>query len=212
VLVWSLIVSVLLFGAVVAWDSGLVAAVTATDRSRLSVAILALTLGTTAGCGWRMHWLAREVDVVLEAASGRRPAAGSLLARHLAAGERAGVGKEDDAPGHLVDLLIARAKGAHDLGWFVADLLLKLGLVGTIVGFVFMLGSVAGAGSLEADAIQEVLARMSTGMGTALFTTLAGLSGSIVVGLQCLAADKAADDLIERILALDPGERAGASF
>jgi hypothetical protein len=211
-LVWSLLLSLLAFGAVVALDSGLIAAVTVTDRSRLSIVIFALTLVATAVCGWRMRWLAREVDVVLAAECGGRPAADSLLGRHVEAIERAGQGAADDDAGHLVDLLIARAKGAHDLGWFVSDLLLKLGLIGTIVGFVFMLGSVAGAGSLEADAIQEVLARMSTGMGTALFTTLAGLTGSIVVGLQYLVADKAADELIERILALAPTQRAGASL
>ena len=39
-------------------------------------------------------------------------------------------------------------------------------------------------------------------MGTALFTTLAGLTGSILLGLQYLLLDKGADVLIERILRL----------
>ncbi len=40
------------------------------------------------------------------------------------------------------------------------------------------------------------------GMGTALFTTLAGLTGSILLGLQYLVIEKGADILLEQILRL----------
>jgi len=100
----------------------------------------------------------------------------------------------------LTDALAERLKGAHELGWFVADILLKLGLVGTIIGFILMLGSIANTASLDVNTMQKVLREMSGGMGTALFTTLAGLIGSILLGLQYLLLDKSADELILRII------------
>ncbi|MCG8379782.1 MAG: MotA/TolQ/ExbB proton channel family protein [Proteobacteria bacterium] len=101
---------------------------------------------------------------------------------------------------NTVDILIARTKGSHDIGWFLVDVLLKLGLMGTIVGFVLMLGSVANAESLNVDTMQNILQQMSLGMGTALFTTLTGLTCSLLLGLQYLVLDKGADKLIEHIL------------
>lgn len=98
--------------------------------------------------------------------------------------------------------LIAHAKGGHDVGWFLIDVLLKLGLLGTIVGFILMLGSVADTASLDVNTMQKVLKQMSNGMGTALYTTLAGLVGSMSLGLQYLLLDKGADTLIEQILRL----------
>ena len=109
---------------------------------------------------------------------------------------------QDSERSTLVDVLVSQAKGSHDIGWYVVDILLKLGLIGTIVGFILMLGSVADTASLDVNTMQKVLKQMSAGMGTALFTTLAGLTGSILLGLQYLLLDKGADLLIERILRL----------
>ena len=102
----------------------------------------------------------------------------------------------------LVEIVVARAKGAHDIGWFAVDVLLKLGLLGTIVGFVLMLGSVTETVSFDVNTMQEVLRQMSTGMGTALYTTMIGLIGSVCLGFQYMLLDKGADDLIERVLKL----------
>ena len=70
--------------------------------------------------------------------------------------------------------------------------------IGVGIGFILMLGSVADTASLDVNTMQKVLKQMSTGMGTALFTTLAGLVGSILLGAQYLLLDKAGDELIER--------------
>ena len=115
---------------------------------------------------------------------------------------RQGSTENDASPeqSNLTEALSERLKGAHELGWFVVDILLKLGLVGTIIGFILMLGSVANTTSLDVNTMQKVLRQMSTGMGTALFTTLAGLTGSILLGLQYLILDKGADELVHRVI------------
>ena len=84
----------------------------------------------------------------------------------------------------------------------MVDVLLKLGLVGTIIGFILMLGSIADTSSLDVNTMQKVLRQMSSGMGTALFTTLAGLVASMLLGLQYLLADKSADELIRRSIVI----------
>jgi biopolymer transport protein ExbB/TolQ len=63
-----------------------------------------------------------------------------------------------------------------------------------------MLGSVANSATLDVNTMQKILRQMSSGMGTALFTTLAGLIGSILLGMQYLLLDKGADDLLQRVI------------
>ena len=69
-------------------------------------------------------------------------------------------------------------------GWFVSDALLKLGLLGTIVGFIFMLAPIANLTSYEPASLQSALGQMSGGMAVALYTTLAGLVGNILLRIQ----------------------------
>lgn len=69
-------------------------------------------------------------------------------------------------------------------GWFASDALLKLGLLGTIVGFIFMLAPIANLSSYEPASLQAALGEMSGGMAVALYTTLAGLIGNILLRLQ----------------------------
>ena len=117
----------------------------------------------------------------------------------LVRGHHTDAGSESEN-GTATGILVARSKGSHDFGWFIVDSLVKLGLLGTIVGFILMLGSVADTASLDVNTMQKVLKQMSNGMGTALYTTLAGLVGSMSLGLQYLLVDKGADNLIERVL------------
>ena len=46
--------------------------------------------------------------------------------------------------GLLLDTFEAELKNGHLFGWFVADLLLSLGLLGTVIGFIVMLGPISG--------------------------------------------------------------------
>ncbi len=99
--------------------------------------------------------------------------------------------------GDLLDVYESRLKKPHDIGWFVVDVMVKLGLLGTIVGFVLMLGTVVNITDFDLSTVQKILKQMSTGMGTALYTTFAGLVCSILAGVQYHLLDRGADDLIE---------------
>ena len=72
-----------------------------------------------------------------------------------------------------------------DVGWFVAETCLALGLVGTVTGFLFMLGTAfKNIDISNVQTLQDALASMALGMSTALYTTLTGLIASLIIKIQ----------------------------
>jgi DNA-binding transcriptional regulator YdaS (Cro superfamily) len=223
-LVWLVVTGLIIFGITVSWSEGLVGMLVDGDRSRICLIIGLLYFIGTVHCATRVMFLSGELNqaaLITEQIAAER---GRASVR--ASGGQLSVGEhmlprcvmtnylvdlmnahhetlEHETPtekSNLAEALAERLKGAHEMGWFVVDILLKLGLVGTIIGFILMLGSVANTASLDVNTMQKVLRQMSSGMGTALFTTLAGLIGSILLGLQYLLLDKGSDELIHRVI------------
>jgi len=77
-----------------------------------------------------------------------------------------------DTDTELMQVYESRLKSSHDMGWFVSELMIKLGLLGTIIGFILMMSSVTNITDFDITAMQEILQKMSTGMGMALYSTL----------------------------------------
>ncbi len=96
----------------------------------------------------------------------------------------------------LVDVLSERTHGTHETAWWLNGLLLKLGLLGTVVGFIIMTLNVSASTSFDASQAQVILKAMTRGMGVALYTTLIGLTGNIVLGWQLHRLDRAVDWLV----------------
>ena len=76
-------------------------------------------------------------------------------------------------------------------GWFIAESCLVLGLIGTVTGFILMLGTAF----TELDvtnivSVQNALVKMSLGMSTALYTTLVGLISSLVIKIQLVTIER----------------------
>jgi len=71
-----------------------------------------------------------------------------------------------------------------ETGWFVVDLLLKLGLVGTVIGFIIMLSAITEIENFDLTLMNTLLQNMSDGMKVALYTTLTGLITSILLSMQ----------------------------
>lgn len=77
-----------------------------------------------------------------------------------------------------------------DLGHFIADHLLTLGLVGTVIGFIYMLGTTfANIDITQIASLKGALVNMSLGMSTALYTTVSGLICSLLLKIQLLNLD-----------------------
>ena len=93
-------------------------------------------------------------------------------------------------------MLSDRLQNRHAPGHFIADSLLKLGLLGTIIGFILMLLPVGEIEDFDTNLIQQLMVQMSGGMAVALYTTLAGLVTSTLLKLQYLLADSALSELL----------------
>ena len=89
--------------------------------------------------------------------------------------------KRDASPSPLQEADMVRWVG-H--GWFAADLCLKIGLLGTIVGFILMLSPIRDLTAFDPSNLQNALRSMSGGMAVALYTTLAGLACHLLLRVQ----------------------------
>lgn len=75
--------------------------------------------------------------------------------------------------------------GGFDTPWFIAESCLSVGMIGTLVGFMLMLGSSFGnIDPSDINSMKAVIASMAQGMSTALVTTLTGLVFSLGLKVQ----------------------------
>ena len=74
---------------------------------------------------------------------------------------------------------------------FMVGVMTKLGMLGTVIGFIMMLSTCLGSLSLQnVQAVQATLSNMTTGMSTALVTTATGLVCSLILQLQIFNFDQ----------------------
>ena len=82
-----------------------------------------------------------------------------------------------------------------DVGWFISESCLALGMVGTVTGFLIMLGTAfANVDVTNAATLQQALSDMATGMSTALWTTLVGLVCSLIIKVQLVNLEVALNE------------------
>lgn len=72
----------------------------------------------------------------------------------------------------------------QEIGWFSSEACLNIGMIGTVVGFIMMLVGFTTVDTSQVEKIQGLLASMSAGMSTALYTTLVGLVCSQMLKVQ----------------------------
>ena len=79
----------------------------------------------------------------------------------------------------------------YSAGWFIAESCLVLGLIGTVTGFILMLGTAfTELDVTNITSVQNALIKMSLGMSTALYTTLVGLISSLVIKIQLVTIER----------------------
>ena len=82
-----------------------------------------------------------------------------------------------------------------DVGWFISESCLALGMVGTVTGFLIMLGTAfENVDVTNAATLQQALSDMATGMSTALWTTLVGLVCSLIINVQLVKLEVALNE------------------
>jgi hypothetical protein len=72
-----------------------------------------------------------------------------------------------------------------DFLWFSSDVVMSIGMVGTLIGFLLVLTTTfTNVDTTSAAAMKAVIGTLASGMGIALMTTLAGLVSSIIIKFQ----------------------------
>lgn len=197
------------FGFFIAVEQGLVQLALDSDKSYISYVILGIYLLASA------HWL------WLAARLGRERAAFVRLERGFEEEKQIAQLATDPGDGLIgsfvsnvalkdaggsADVLVEAVgddlANGHALGHFISDVLLRLGLLGTIVGFIFMLLPIGEMEGFDAGMMQSLLTAMSGGMAVALYTTLTGLITSTLLKLQYHLLDASAAQLVTRLSVL----------
>ncbi|MBV7378449.1 MotA/TolQ/ExbB proton channel family protein [Maritimibacter dapengensis] len=205
VLKWALLMALITIGCVVSYDYGLLTYLFSADRSRITILIAVLYIGFSAHCLWilvelsheyrrALHWKARLAE---SSAVPEPPEGGGLVDTYVAdliRARRKSSETEGDAE-MLMMSLGASFRRRTKVGTYGADLLYKLGMLGTMVGFVMMLNSMGDMANFDVETLREALQDMIAGMAVSLLTTIAGLIGGILLRLEYNVADALVTDL-----------------
>lgn len=74
---------------------------------------------------------------------------------------------------------------------FMVGIMTKIGMLGTVIGFILMLSTCLGDVSFQnVQSMQSVIGNMTSGMSTALVTTATGLICSLILQLQIFNFDR----------------------
>jgi biopolymer transport protein ExbB/TolQ len=219
---WLTLAGILVTAAMVAADLGLPAALAANDSSHISLIIVLLFIVTSLVAGWRAYRLGRETLAATRLSAAAASQVPLFVVDRTRRQVTTGVSHPPSAAQqhlHLVANKILRGQSAcdqsllmerlentlgrgHEGGWFIADLMVRLGLLGTVIGFIVMLGSVSDTASVDLAILQQLLGNMTDGMRIALYTTLTGLAAGILLGFQYRLLDRAVDRLMAEIIEL----------
>ena len=158
------LVAAALLGA--AWIKGWVPVVVAGDTTRLVLVIGAVFLFGLFSCARKVWQTSLEINQLKE----RRPGDGSRIDRYLASVRgRDGHTRALAASALKLKLGTRIASVRH-----LANSLVILGLIGTVVGFIMALSGVNAETAGDVDAIGPMVSTLISGMSVALYTTLVG--------------------------------------
>ena len=75
--------------------------------------------------------------------------------------------------------------------WFVAETCMAIGMMGTVLGFILMLGgsNLASIDPTDVEGMKNVIGQLASGMATALLTTLTGLIVSVSLRTQLMIGE-----------------------
>ncbi len=74
--------------------------------------------------------------------------------------------------------------------WFAGESCMTVGMIGTIIGFILMLGtSLNNLDPSDVESMRIAISSMAVGMSTALLTTLAGLTATLMLRVQLVMTD-----------------------
>lgn len=198
-LLWLAYMGLLAFGAYLLWVMGAWHRLVEADPTRLTLVIVALFMGCSIWAGrraWRLGIERQRLDRLRQSIGMNHPSGDAGWADEYL--HHTGQGR----PGDLsLQLLGERAHGPHEMAWWLNGIQLKLGLLGKVIGFSILALQLGQIESFDPSQSSRLLRDLTGGLGIALLTTVTGLTGNILLGLQLMRLDRFADTLVADTLA-----------
>ena len=156
------------------------------DRSKISIIILSIYALAS------MHWFYIAITLDKEIASVSEPTEATLIGRYLL---------QVNTSSERINLTLVEDElsNKHSLGYLAIDVLLKLGLTGTVIGFILMLLPIGEIQDFDPKVLQQLLSTMSGGMAVALYTTLTGIVTSMLLKFQYFILDSSLSHTLNHI-------------
>ncbi len=192
-LLWLAYMGLLVFAALLLWQAGAWHRLIEADPTRLTVVIVLMFIGCSGWAGRRAWVLGHQ----RRALDNPQHTAASWSGEFLQGSTQPGA----DRASHLL-VLGERAHGPHEMAWWFNGIQLKLGLLGKVIGFSILALQLGQMESFDPSQSAQLLKSLTGGLGIALLTTVTGLTGNILLGLQLMRLDRFADALVADALAL----------
>ena len=186
-----LVISIVVFLIYLIVDLGLFSLIVESDKSKISIIILGLYL---VSC---IHWFFVALNLDKEIKSIENPDKTTLIGSFVADITSVGQTSVDKK----ITLLQDELSNKFSFGYLAVDVLLKLGLTGTVIGFILMLLPIGEIQDFDPKILQKLLSTMSGGMAVALYTTLTGLISSMLLKFQYFLLDMRLSDNINYLSA-----------
>jgi len=186
-----LVISTVVFLIYLIVDLGLFSLIVESDKSKISIIILGLYL---VSC---IHWFFVALNLDKEIKSIENPDKTTLIGSFVADITSVGQTSVDKK----ITLLQDELSNKFSFGYLAVDVLLKLGLTGTVIGFILMLLPIGEIQDFDPKILQKLLSTMSGGMAVALYTTLTGLISSMLLKFQYFLLDMRLSDNINYLSA-----------
>lgn len=181
---WAALGGLLAFATWLLGVRGVWALLLGADPTGITLVIIVVFFAATLWCGARARELQRERRALERGAPG------------WAASYWAALGAAPRDASAPLDGLLERTHGPHGTAWWVNGIQLKLGLLGKVIGFSMLALQIGQMQNFDAAQSQQLLKSLTTGLGVALLTTMVGLVGNILLGLQLTRLDRYADALV----------------
>ena len=182
----SLLLTLILFSFYLLFQLELINLIVESDRSKISMIILAIYVLAT------VHWFYVALSLDREISSIIEPKENTLIGRFL-------LNTDKNSEKNNLLLIEDELSNKHSVGYLAVDVLLKLGLTGTVIGFILMLLPIGEIKDFDPEILQKLLSTMSGGMAVALYTTLTGLVTSMILKFQYFILDSSLSQTINHL-------------
>ena len=164
------------------------------DITNMVTVILTLFAVGFVLAAYRTFWLSRELNYSFF----------KILPNHSLAKEFLQSSKKLDASSRNNLAASLRIKLSSKINYikFMANTLVILGLIGTVIGFIIALSGVDGSVSSNPEEVSKMVSTLIQGMSVALYTTLVGSICSVWLNICYQIMSTGANNLLSKIIEL----------